>query len=137
MSEPPTRFARTPAQREDPWLAWWRPDRAFFAAGACHILAYTFAAARRDMRPLGLRARGAAGPTHVIASDGAWAFDHRGWTPLAELVRRSGDVRAVALPERLEAFCAAHRHRLPSQFPIDPRPRALAYIARFPVLPPD
>ncbi|MBE1611454.1 hypothetical protein [Actinopolymorpha pittospori] len=32
-------YRRTPAQRADQRLAWERPDEAFFASGACHILA--------------------------------------------------------------------------------------------------
>jgi hypothetical protein len=35
-------YRRTPQQRADVSLSWARPDRAFFAAGAGHILAYRF-----------------------------------------------------------------------------------------------
>jgi len=33
-------YRRTQAEREDQLLSWQRGDRAFFAAGACHILAW-------------------------------------------------------------------------------------------------
>jgi hypothetical protein len=34
-------YRRTQAQRDDQSVSWHRTDRAFFAAGACHILAWT------------------------------------------------------------------------------------------------
>jgi hypothetical protein len=34
-------YRRTQAERDDQLLSWQRGDRAFFAAGACHILAWT------------------------------------------------------------------------------------------------
>ncbi|MFE2612861.1 hypothetical protein ACFXA2_04510 [Micromonospora chalcea] len=33
-------FRRTPQERADQRLAWERADQPFFAAGACHILAW-------------------------------------------------------------------------------------------------
>ena len=35
-------FRRTPAERADQMLSWNRDDVRFFAAGACHILAFAF-----------------------------------------------------------------------------------------------
>lgn len=40
--EPGIIFQRTPDENRDMFLAWQRPDKAFFAAGACHILAHMF-----------------------------------------------------------------------------------------------
>jgi hypothetical protein len=33
---------RTPGAKRDPAKRWAFPDRVFFAAGACHMLAYAF-----------------------------------------------------------------------------------------------
>ena len=41
---PAGRFRRTPLERSDQRIAWDRTDEAFFAAGACHVLAYRCAA---------------------------------------------------------------------------------------------
>jgi hypothetical protein len=35
-------FDRTLRKRKDPFLSWQREDRAFFASGACHVLATLF-----------------------------------------------------------------------------------------------
>jgi hypothetical protein len=42
MYQPGIVFKRTPEERADIFLAWKRDDKAFFAAGACHILAFLF-----------------------------------------------------------------------------------------------
>ncbi|HEX3588635.1 MAG TPA: hypothetical protein VHV74_03310 [Pseudonocardiaceae bacterium] len=42
MYQPPSAVARTPLERADQLASWQRPDQAFFAAGACHILAFAF-----------------------------------------------------------------------------------------------
>ncbi|WP_404962459.1 hypothetical protein [Streptomyces sp. 147326] len=59
----------------------------FFAAGACHNLAYAFMDAHPEagFRPIGLWPREARDPGHVYVTDGRWAFDHAGWTPQSEL----------------------------------------------------
>jgi hypothetical protein len=143
----PTAYRRTRAEMADPTLSWARPDRDFFAAGACHILAWTMLEARpgSGLRPVGLRRAGEPGPFHVIAADGAMAFDYAGWTPRAELRAVIGDavaaerpgteVEDLVLPGELEAFCALHRHRLPDQFAGDVRARARAYLQRLDPIP--
>ncbi|HUC89641.1 MAG TPA: hypothetical protein VMR45_02465 [Patescibacteria group bacterium] len=42
MYEPGFIYQRTPEECRDIFLAWQREDKAFFAAGACHILARMF-----------------------------------------------------------------------------------------------
>jgi hypothetical protein len=77
-------FRRTDAERRDQELAWNRPDQAFFAAGACHILAWTFLETYPDagFQIVALRKLGDEHPCHVIATDNHRAFDHAGWTRL-------------------------------------------------------
>jgi hypothetical protein len=148
--DPPLLHRRTDAERADQLLSWRRNDKSFFAAGACHILAWVFLSCEdraAGFSPVGLRQVGEEYMNHVYVSDGRWAFDHDGWTREDELLAVTRAARADATPgavvERLallkdlEQFCAECNYRLPSQFAYDAVPRARAYIARFPPHPPD
>jgi hypothetical protein len=58
---------------------WHRPDRQFFANGACHVLAYAFL---ERYPKLGFHARwikpaGGFTGNHIFVSDGTTAFDYR------------------------------------------------------------
>ncbi|MQY05019.1 hypothetical protein [Actinomadura macrotermitis] len=140
MYRPSGRFRRTGAERQDQLLSWNRDDVAFFAAGACHILAYAFIATYPDagFGPVGLWPRGARDACHVYVTDGVWAFDHDGWTLQSELLRGAraaeplSDLRPRPIRMGLDAFCARHHHRPRQCFAFDPWERALRYIARFP-----
>jgi hypothetical protein len=78
--DPPVRYTRTAAERADQLLSWQRGDKAFFAAGACHILAWAFLQ-RGDrsagFTPVGIHRVGNRSMDHVYVSDGTWAFDPR------------------------------------------------------------
>jgi hypothetical protein len=68
--------------KNDPVRRWHRPDRHFFANGACQILAFAFLERYPD---LGFHARWikpAAGFTgnHIYVTDGVHAFDYHGLT---------------------------------------------------------
>ncbi len=74
--------------KSDPVLRWHRPDRQFFANGACQILAYAFL----ERYPgLGVRARwikpanGYVG-NHIFVTDGRTAFDYHGLTTQERLL---------------------------------------------------
>ena len=99
---------RTPAERKDQALSWARPDRAFFAAGACHVLAFRFLKLHRDR---------------------CWELVHVRW--------RGWDFDRVSFVGTLDQFCAANHHRLPSEYAFDPQPRADAYISQFDPGPPE
>lgn len=147
---PTIRYQRTDAERADPVLSWKRSDRAFFASGACHILAF----ALRDRHPdRDLTVRylqpGAGYPgTHLYVTDGQWVFDFDGWNPEQELLDVTEtaygavypgwtyEVTTVGADVDLEDFCADGVHRAPRFYAHDPRPRARAYLARFPDHPP-
>lgn len=145
----PIELMRTPAEREDPLLSWQRPDRAFFAAGACHILAFRFRELRKDEQWEVVHLRPHEGFTgnHVYATDGEWAFDFNGWTRepflLEETARRcrtrwrGWDFDRRPFMGSLAEFCAANRQRLPSQYAADPIPRTDAYISQFDPRPPE
>jgi hypothetical protein len=138
--ESPTTHRRTQAEMDDQALSWARADRSFFAAGACHVLAWTLLEARpgSGLRAVGLRRAGETDPFHVVVDDGTMAFDYAGWTARAELLAVIGEavgaecpgtaVEELTLPSELEVFCTRHRHRLPEQFAGDVRARARAYL---------
>jgi len=140
---PPLSYKRTDAERADQNESWRRSAKAFFAAGACHILAWTFLETypSAGFYPVGLRRIGQAHTGHCYASDGTWAFDHCGWTLEAELlgVTRSASgrldpeirIERLVLGTDLESFCIEHHCQNPSQFAFDPRPRAPRYLTGF------
>lgn len=139
MYVPCSTFRRTPLERADQHLAWCRNDQWFFAAGACHILAYAFLDAHpNEFTAMGLWPKDAADPCHVYASNGTWAFDHCGWTLETELLEVSRAAEPDADHQRrridmdLDEFCARHWHRTRAEFAThDPWRRAYDYIARF------
>ncbi|WP_091607485.1 hypothetical protein [Micromonospora mirobrigensis] len=131
------RFRRTPIERADQRVAWERSDQAFFAAGACHILAWTCRDSFPDRRIdlAGVRYVGDPQVFHVWAVRDGWAYDHSGWNPEPELLAANAafedrPLERVALGDDLAEFCAAHHSRLPHQYWGDPLPRARAYLSR-------
>lgn len=133
-------FRRTPAERADQMLSWNRDDVRFFAAGACHILAFAFLEAYPEagFRTAGVWARGEANPMHVYVTDGEWAFDFDGWTPVNEVlaVTRAAEPDAGyeqrPIETGLSSFCREHNHRERHCYAFDPWERAQRYISQFP-----
>ncbi|GAA4223831.1 hypothetical protein GCM10022254_01910 [Actinomadura meridiana] len=136
MYHPSTQYKRTPEERRDQHLSWNRPDKAFFAAGACHILAYAFLETYPDagFHPVGLWPRGARDPAHIYVTNNTWAFDHDGWTPHPELLAATpnSEFTPAQIHINLETFCTRHNHRPRHLFAYDPWPRALHYLTKFP-----
>ncbi len=131
-------FRRTPLERADQQVSWERSDQAFFAAGACHVLAWTCRALHpgRGIGIAALRLPGEPHAFHVYATWDRWAFDHAGWSSTDDLRAvnaafegRTPDCFPVDLD--LAAFCEAHHSRMPHQYWRDPVPRARAYVERF------
>ena len=135
--------------KDDPVRRWSRPDRQFFANGACQVLAYAFL---EKYPALGFHARWikpAAGYTgnHIFVTDGRNAFDYHGLTTQERLLslcfrraRRfhSGwDAMLVDLP--IDVLISEQRSRQidglwlrePRQFLHDALPRARAFLGRF------
>lgn len=143
MRVPITALRRTPAERADVRLSWARPDVNFFAAGACHILAFAFLERwpRSGFRPRLIRPAPGQGGAHVYVSDGQTAFDAQGYVPESDLLAThraaflalspdwAADVLDVDVP--LAEFCAANQHRAPWDFPPGVWARAHAYLDRF------
>ncbi|MEP9364943.1 hypothetical protein ABLE68_18415 [Nocardioides sp. CN2-186] len=131
-------FRRTTLERSDQQASWERPDQAFFAAGACHILAWACrdVYASHDIELGALRRPDQPQVFHTFATWGWYAFDHAGWNLESELVEANaayekGPVSRVAIDGSLADFCGAQAHRMPHEFWADPMPRARAYVARF------
>jgi hypothetical protein len=135
--------------KDDPFRRWHRPDRHFFANGACHVLAFAFLERYPD---LGFHARWikpAAGFTgsHIYVTDGANAFDYHGLTTEQRLLafgfaraRRffpGWDATLVDLPtdvlvsERRSRQIEGLWLREPNQFLHDALPRAQGFVDRF------
>ena len=152
MYKPSYLFDRTEEEKRDMFKSWARSDQAFFASGACHILAEVFVQLHQHENFKMIHIKPAPGfkGNHVYASNGEWAFDHNGWTKEAELL----EVIETAYRERypgwsyeritieptatsLEDFCKANNHRLPWQYAYLPWARANSYIATFDTRPPE
>jgi hypothetical protein len=132
------KFRRTPIERVDQRVSWERPDQAFFAAGACHILAWACRESHPERRIgiTGLRPAGQQQVAHVYAIWNGWAFDHSGWNREQQLFEVNQDferrpLERVAITADLSVFCAEHTHRMPHQYWQDPLLRAHEYLARY------
>jgi hypothetical protein len=150
MYKPSLLFDRTSEERKDPFLSWKRKDQAFFAAGACHILADLFIQLHpnENFKMIYIKPHEGFTGNHVYASNGKWAFDHNGWTEEKVLLAATQKACGEKYPgwryerhviesatDSLEKFCKANHHRLPWQYAHLPWERAYNYIKRFPDLP--
>lgn len=135
--------------KNDAGKRWHRPDRHFFANGACQVLDYAFLERYPD---IGFHARWikpAAGFTgnHIYVTDGINAFDYHGLTTEQRLLAfgfkrgqrffTGWDAALVDLPT--EALVSEQRSRQieglhlrePKQFLHDALPRARRFLDRF------
>jgi hypothetical protein len=135
--------------KDDPFRRWHRPDRHFFANGACQVLAFAFLERYPD---LGFHARWIKPASsftgdHIYVTDGITAFDYHGLTTERRLLafgferaRRffpGWDATLVDLPN--DALVSERRSRQieglwlrePKQFLHDALPRARAFLDRF------
>ncbi len=145
---PAVRLRRTERERRDQHASWERTDEAFFAAGACHVLAFTLLARhpRHGRAAVLLRPVGGLPGSHVYVRCGRWAFDFNGWTAetdflaanMAECLKiwPAWDYERVDIAESIENVCATWNLRPPSNFAGDAIARANAYLDRFPSDPP-
>lgn len=148
MYKPSFLFDRTPEERRDPFLFWKREDQAFFAAGACHILAEMFRQLHQGecCQMVFLKAKDDYPGAHVYIRHGEWIFDHNGWTLEREMLDAVSagfktrypdwDFEQTIIEDDLETFCRNHNHRLPWQYAYLPWQRAYNYVKKFPSRPP-
>ncbi|GGU24994.1 hypothetical protein GCM10007979_24760 [Nocardioides albus] len=131
-------YRRTQAERDDQWLSWNRTDQAFFASGACHILAWACREAYPE-RAVGIAAMrfvGEARAFHAYATWGSWSFDHSGWNAEPDLLAVNSDfegrrIERFEVRSGLASFCQDHYSRMPADYWEDPRRRARSYVRRF------
>jgi hypothetical protein len=137
---------RTEEQKHDQMRLWNRPDRPFFAAGACHVLAAAFLEAypNAGYRPVLILPKPGLRGSHVFVSNGNTAFDYHGFSKHEHFVfhyfdkisrlfpQWRGDVIDLKESPTSVSFCGKYNHRLPNQYLHDPMPRAFSYLARFP-----
>ena len=136
---------RTAEQKDNLRASFLRPDRPFFAAGACHILAQAFldSVDSNDWKAsLILPHQGFRG-THVFAGNDRYVFDYHGFTLIDRYhnhyfkkmsQRFSGwkaDILQLDVSPISTEFCTRYHHQLPGQFYKDPMPRAIAFVRKF------
>jgi len=131
--------------KKDLVKSWNRPERPFFAAGACHILAAVFLEtfSNRGYHTLFIEPEAGYRGGHVVVSNGKTVFDYHGYTDqdvyLAHYfskIRRffphwQGVVRRLEESPMEKPFCQKYQYRMPDQYWRDPRPRAFSYLQRF------
>jgi hypothetical protein len=135
--------------KHDPVRRWHRPDRHFFANGACQVLACAFLEKYQDLEFSARWIKPASGFTgnHIYVTDGVVAFDYHGLTTeerLLSLVFRRArrffpgwDATLIDLPADVLVSETRSREydglwlREPSQFLHDAMPRARAFVHRF------
>jgi len=135
--------------KSDPVRRWHRPDRHFFANGACQVLAFAFLERYPDLGFHARWAKPAAGFTgnHIYVTDGIHAFDYHGLTTEQRLLAfgfrrgrrffRGWNATLVDLPtealvsEQSSREIEGLRLREPKQFLHDVLPRARNFLAKF------
>ncbi len=136
--------------KQNPERRWNRPDRAFFAGGACHILAYAFIKRYPDAGFQAIWMKPEAGFTgnHIVAVSGTLAFDFHGysnWDALVAHARRKSqrwwagwECTLIPLPTDVLISEAKSKTfdglwlRQPDQFLHNALPRAERFIDRYP-----
>lgn len=133
--------------KQNQHLRWQLPDEIFFAAGACHILAYALIKHYQpSIQAIWIKPESGDG-NHIVATDQNRVFDYRGYTPFAtffenntadwQTVYPNWDFTLVPLPtETLISELKSRAHpglwlREPSQFWGNALPRAEKYLTTF------
>jgi|SRR5215469_11382651 len=144
---------RTPGSKRDLLKQWRLPDRVFFAAGACHILAYAFIELypASGFRAFWIRPAPEHTGNHIVVMRDALLFDYHGYSQWdsfwAHTKGRANQWwpgwNAEVVPIDTVALIS-HAHarayvglcmKEPGDYLIDPLPRARAYLQRFPAPP--
>lgn len=141
---------RTPGAKRDPIKQWALPDRVFFAAGACHMLAYAFLEAYPDagFEPMWIRPSLGHTGNHIVLVRRELVFDYHGlsnWPRYWEhTVRRanqwwpgwSADLVRIHKKALVSRDHARDYHGLwmkePQEYLFDPLARACCYLQKFP-----
>ena len=141
---------RTQGAKRDPIKQWALPDRVFFAAGACHMLAYAFLDLYPDsgFESLWIRPQTGHSGNHIVLVRNELVFDYHGFSDWprywAHTTRRanqwwpgwSADVVSIhklALVSRIHARAYEGLWmKEPQEYLADPLARARRYLEKFP-----
>lgn len=134
--------------KSDPHMRWNLPDRVFFAAGACHVLAHAFLERYGEHGITWIKPRPGYTGNHIFVEGNGWVFDYHGYSErdkyLCHIWKRARqrwrgwNATLVPLPPDLLISEAKSRTfdglwlREPGQFLQDALPRARQYLSRFP-----
>ena len=134
---------RTDRQKLDLEGSWNRGDRAFFQAGACHVLADAFLRhfPEAGFRPLMIYPDEGFRGSHVLAASPATVFDWHGFSSREQYLthyfrklRRffpGWNATLIELDDFMTpAFFLKFNHRAPGQYYRNPTPRAEAFVSR-------
>jgi hypothetical protein len=134
---------RSEAQKKDQASSWQRRDRAFFASGACHILAHVFLQeyADQEYRPCMILPNPGFRGSHVYAANEDTVFDYHGFSAKARFLEHyfrkmkrffPGWTAIIIEPNDFmtPAFLREFNCRASNQYFGDPLPRARAFIKR-------
>lgn len=147
MYECGIKYSRTQEERNDVFKSWSRPDKNFFASGACHILAQLFISLHPELKPQMVHIKPKKGyiGDHVYVKCGDWAFDFNGWTKESELLEVNKisyrakypgwSCSTYVIKSNFSEWCHKTNHRTPEFFPELPWKRAYDYIQIFPTSP--
>ena len=140
---------RTAGARDDQLLRWNLPDRVFFAAGACHILAFAFLERfpASGAKAVWIKPVEDTPTNHIVILKGDCAFDFHGFSKkdalLAHFRRRAlqrwPQWRSELVEVEPDALISEQKSRTypglwlrePGQFLHNALPRVRAYIDRF------
>ena len=133
--------------KRDPVRRWELPDRIFFAAGACHILAYAFLQKyqKEGFKPYWIKPGKGYKGNHIFVSDGVNAFDYRGYNSekrlLEQIIEDMGKhypgwhyelielAEEALISEKLSRTYEGLWLREPGQYLHNPMERAEAYLS--------
>jgi hypothetical protein len=134
---------RSETQKGDQALSWQRGDRAFFASGACHILAHVFLQeyADQEYRPYMILPNAGFRGSHVYAANEDTVFDYHGFSVKAHFLEHYFRKMKRFFPGwsatifvvrdfMSPAFLREFNCRAPNQYFADPLPRARAFVQR-------
>lgn len=144
MIESGLKYTRTTEEKRDVVLSWNRDDKAFFATGACHILAHLFLSlhAGEGYELIYIKPTNNMPGNHMYASNGTWAFDFNGWNKEIELLDvhvaaftkayPEWDYERIVIEEGLVEYLKHSNHLRPPEYFLElPWKRAYDYIQQF------
>lgn len=139
----------TDETKQDPVKRWNLPDEIFFAAGACHVLAYAFLQkySKLGFRPVWIKPTSGHRGNHIFVTNGNVVFDYQGLTPYEKYIENlevkmksffyEWSYELIELPEHVLISESESKQfdglwlREPNQFLKNALPRAEQYLGNY------